>query len=221
MRLTLTTLTGCFHPLKSGRNASLWDALTALYHVSIPSSRVGTFIVPDELVRDYEFPSPQVGSEHGSRTCATIHSAVSIPSSRVGTEAVADALAAFIEVSIPSSRVGTRGATADANEGMRFPSPQVGSEPAAPASAAPTMPRFPSPQVGSEPLDRKYVAVASVGFHPLKSGRNSFFQGHTSPTGAFPSPQVGSERLAAGWTRLMVIVVSIPSSRVGTCSWMS
>ncbi len=120
--------------------------------VSIPSSRVGTGEGVRAKFAWRLFPSPQVGSEpprskqNGTPLCG-FHP---LKSGR-NLVAVFNYDEAKL-VSIPSSRVGTS-TIFRSNFGScaKFPSPQVGSEPA---------PR------------RRNASLTNLGFHPLKSGRN-------------------------------------------------
>ncbi len=118
-------------------------------------------------------------------------------------------------VSIPSSRVGTAAWQVIAREMLMFPSPQVGSERAAPLFLGVADGRFPSPQVGSEHVVGE--AFSNRFLVSIPSSRVGTEPGHEITVTAlvFPSPQVGSEHPTL-FSVSNAKRVSIPSSRVGT-----
>ncbi len=185
----------CFHPLKSGRNAMAEQLPEELEQVSIPSSRVGTFIERRMIGKKetVSIPSSRVGTScHRVPHKSAI--SVSIPSSRVGTassrkspnsskcfhplksgrnKADLPFLPARFEVSIPSSRVGTRCLLRGRKwvQAVSIPSSRVGTSGRNHENRSSGNVSIPSSRVGTYP----YQLAALV-----------FFK--------FPSPQVGSER---------------------------
>ncbi len=163
-------------------------------NVSIPSSRVGTLCPHRAQPRALSFHPLKSGRNSATLKLLKPSQLVSIPSSRVGT--LSSTVSTLLELKFPSPQVGSEPDPARRFQTARelFPSPQVGSEPV--ARQCPNLRcSFPSPQVGSEHCDK---------WKP--SGNDS----------EFPSPQVGSEHDLRG--QLDGTQVSIPSSRVGTKS---
>ncbi len=78
---------------------------------------------------------------------------------------------------------------------------------------------IPSSRVGTR-QKRLICLVLKSSFHPLKSGRNSPSARMCTMNGLFPSPQVGSEPLHQ-IQPCPSATVSIPSSRVGTQSFLA
>ncbi len=162
-------------------------------HVSIPSSRVGTFTqLFTKLFTKVSIPSSRVGTRSGDDHALRGSRFHPLKSGR-NTLCVQVGVPVLL-VSIPSSRVGT---------------------PPAPHQPWRRNP-FPSPQVGSEPQHALFCLNRSRCFHPLKSGRNPYchscrlggslvsipssrvgtfrLSGTQKSSRKFPSPQVGSER---------------------------
>ncbi len=170
------------------------ETFAPFFNVSIPSSRVGTGTMLLIATPADCFHPLKSGRNRSDNPDNTFGDQVSIPSSRVGTRERIGARRRERKVSIPSSRVGTRQRSRKLCRQSWFPSPQVGSGPAALTVALQTPTSFHPLKSGRDDHFRGASVICRRSFHPLKSGRD------------FP----------CGGCVLWNADVSIPSSRVGT-----
>ena len=189
-----------------------------LFHVSIPSRRVG-----DQKLKGVgqnftvvSIPSRRVG-DLPSKHIRVWHCKVSIPSRRVGDQTKEVPFELDEDVSIPSRRVGDffLRLLFSHSFSVSIPSRRVGDLTGSERQGG--IPICFHPLKAGRRLNSFFPVVpVCFRFHPLKAGRRQtgiiFAKGIKS---LFPSPQGGSETELPPKPRLKVRKVSIPSRRVG------